>query len=127
MPEFPTDDFLTEQELCAATGTNCYSLRRICRWLFIRPHRIFGRGKGSLSYYPRSAVPMILRFSEVLGKTRNADQSFWTTWLDGFPAEIVKWADARLAEFEELLRKVASDEKLDALVDAISRTTPTSN
>jgi hypothetical protein len=126
MPENPLEDFLTEQELCAATGMNRYSLRRIRRWLFISPDRtFFGRGKGSLTRYPRSAVPMIRRFSEVLSKTRNADQSFWTTWLEGHPAEIGKWADAHLAEFEELFRKVASsDERLDAVIDAISRATP---
>ena len=104
---------------------NRYSLRRIRRWLFISPHRTFP-GKGSLTLYPRSAVPMILRFGEVLRKTRNGDQSVWTTWLEGFPVEIGKWADVRLARFEELLRKVASvDEKMDASIDAISRTMPT--
>ena len=127
MPENPLADFLTEQELCAATGMNRYSWRRIRRWLFISPHRTFsGRGKGSLTRYPGSAVPMILRFSEVLRKTRNSDESVWTTWLEGFPVQIGKWADARLARFEELLREVASvDERMDATIDAISRTMPT--
>jgi hypothetical protein len=126
MPENPLADFLTEHELCAATGMNRYSLRRIRRWLFISPHRTFSGRGGSLTRYPRAAVPMILRFSEVLRKTRNGDQSVWTTWLEGFPVEIGKWADARFARFEESLREVASaHEKMDANIDAISRTVPT--
>jgi hypothetical protein len=70
---------------------------------------------------------MIRRFSEVLCKTRNADESLWTTWQEGFPdVEIGKWADARLAQFEEFLRQVASvDGKMHASVDALSKTTPT--
>ena len=67
MPEYPTEDFLTEQELCAATGIDRYSLRRIRRWLssaLIGPFLVAAR---QLDPLPRSsAVPMILRFSEVL-------------------------------------------------------------
>jgi hypothetical protein len=124
MPEHPTDDFLTEQELCAASGMDRYALRRIRRWLFISPHRTFGRGKGSLSYYPRSLVPVIRRFYEVLSQTRSADQSFWTIWLEDFPVDMVQWADTRLAEFEKLFRRLSADE-LDVAIDAISKTTPT--
>jgi hypothetical protein len=124
MPEYPIDDFLTEQELCAASGMDRYALRRIRRWLFINPLRTFGRGKGSLSYYPRSVVPMFRRFHEVLSQTRSADQSFWTIWLEDFPVEIGKWADARLAEFEKLFGKLASADELDTAIDAISRTKP---
>lgn len=41
----PNDDWLTEQELCAAIGINRYYLRRVRRWLFLEPSRTFpGRG-----------------------------------------------------------------------------------
>ena len=94
MNENRSDDWLTEQELCAAIGINRYFLRRVRRWLFLEPTRTFP-GRGSESRYPSIAVPMIQRFRELQRETRKIDECIWGVWLDGFPLDIGKWADAR--------------------------------
>jgi hypothetical protein len=62
MPEYPTDDLLTEQELCAATGINRYRLIRLRRWLGLEMFRTFRGRPGSETRYRSIAAPMIRRF-----------------------------------------------------------------
>jgi hypothetical protein len=127
MPENPSADLLTEQELCAATGVDRYYLRRVRRWLFLEPIRTFP-GRGSESRYPSIAVPMIQRFRELQRGTRNPDECTWGVWLDDddFPVPIGKWADARLLRLEKSLSRIekVDDEKLLRTIDTISSTTP---
>ena len=51
MPEYPTDDLITEQELCSATGIDRYCLRRLRRWLGLEVFRTFRGRRGSESRY----------------------------------------------------------------------------
>jgi hypothetical protein len=98
MHETDAGDLLSEQELRVATNIDRYSLIRVRRWLFLKPARTFrGRGAGSQSYYPAVAVPMIQRFYELRRETRKIDECVWRLWLEDFPIDICKWADARLA------------------------------
>ena len=124
MSETLSGDVLTERDLCDATGITRYALRRARRWLFIQPNRTFP-GRGSVSYYPRSVVPMIRRFSETLRRTQSHDESVWTTWLDDFSFDIVQWADARLASAESHLASVEDGTDLHSVVVARSSDTPT--
>src|SRR4051812_7735207 len=95
-------DMLSAQDVCAATGINRYTFRRVRRWLFLEPSRDFP-GRGSTSYYAAVAVPMIRRFMELQQGTRKVDDCVWRLWLEGFPIDMCKWADARLAPVQKVL------------------------
>jgi hypothetical protein len=127
MHETGSDDLLSEEELRAATGISRHSLVRVRRWLFLTPVRIFrGRGAGSASYYPPVAVPMIRRFYELRRETRKLDEILWRIWLDGFPVDICKWADERLAPFQSALAPVGNLEDLSkTIIERSSSTLPT--
>ncbi len=129
MPEYPTGDLLTEQELCAATGIDRYRLRRLRRWLHLEVFRTFRGRRGSESRYPSIAVPMIRRFRELQQETRKIDECIWGVWLDGFPVDIAKWADARLSPLETTLSSIDNVEALrkpakNRLLEVPSRTNP---
>jgi len=112
MRETVSGDFISEQELRDATGIDRHSLRRVRKWLFLDFDRKFpGRGTGgSVTYYPRSALPTICRFRELRRETRKIDECVWRLWIEGFPIDILKWALARLAPNEALIATAAGDD-----------------
>jgi hypothetical protein len=129
MPEYPTDDAITEKELCTATGIDRYCLRRLRGWLSLEMFRTFRGRRGSESRYRSIAAPMIRRFRELQEKTRKVDECLWGVWLDGFPFDIAKWADARLSCFETALSSIENTEAFrkqlkNELMEAPSRTDP---
>jgi hypothetical protein len=129
MPEYPTDDLITEQELCSATGIDRYCLRRLRRWLGLEVFRTFRGRPGSETRYRLIAAPMIRRFRELQQKTRKVDECLWGVWLDGSPFDIAKWADARLSRFETALSSIDNVEALrkrlkNKLLEVPSRTDP---
>jgi hypothetical protein len=129
MPEYPTDDLITEQELCSATGIDRYCLRRLRRWLGLEVFRTFRGRPGSETRYRSIAAPMIRRFRELQQKTRKVDECLWGVWLDGSPFDIAKWADARLSRFETALSSIDNVEALrkrlkNKLLEVPSRTDP---
>jgi hypothetical protein len=102
MSEHPNEFTVSERELCAATGIDRYKLRRVRRWLFLKFVREFrGRGTGSETYYEPAAVPMIRRFSELQERyPKKIDECVWRLWLEGFPIDMSRWADQRLAALQ---------------------------
>jgi hypothetical protein len=99
MKDLASGDLISEQELRDATGIDHHTLRRVRKWLFLEPVRKFP-GHGSVSYYPKIAVPMIGRFSELRKETRKIDDCVWRLWIEGFPIDIRKWALGRLRPFD---------------------------
>jgi hypothetical protein len=107
MPDITNADLISEQELLDATGIDHHSLRRVRKWLFIKPVRSFP-GRGSVSYYPKIAVPMIRRFSELRHETLKINDCVWRLWIEGFPIPIREWALGRLRPFETAIAVAAS-------------------
>ena len=105
MAENPLADFLTEHELCVATGIESLFLEADSPMALHQPSSdLFRSRQGQLERVtPAVAVPMILRFSEVLRKTEIATKASGATWLEGFPVDIGKWADARLSDWERIV------------------------
>ena len=72
---------------------------------------------------------MIRQFRELQHETRKIDECLWGVWLDGFPFDIAKWADARLSRFETELSSIDTGEAFrkqlkNKLLEAPSRTHP---
>jgi hypothetical protein len=67
---------------------------------------------------------MIRRFIEVQGLTHDHDEGVWATWLDGFPFDIAKWSDARLARLESRLASAVNSGDLGQLIVAELSKTP---
>jgi hypothetical protein len=103
-------DLITERELREATGIDHHTLRRVRGWLFLDPVRKFpGRGTGSVTYYPATAVALIKRYLEMRKNTRNIDECIWRLWIEEFPIDIRQWAIPRLAAFETVIATAESD------------------
>src|SRR5437868_6351703 len=95
-------ELISEKELIAATGIDRYTFRRVRRWLFIDFERKFP-GRGSGTYYPATARPMVQRYVELRRATRKIDECVWRLWIEGFPIDIRKWAVLRLTPFEQAI------------------------
>lgn len=121
MQDLASGDLISEQELRDATGIDHHTLRRVRKWLFLSPVRKFpGRGAGSVSYYPRIAVPMIRRFLELRSETRNIEDCVWRLWIEGFPIEIREWALRRLRPFDARLAAALNGDIGKVRKDAIA-------
>jgi hypothetical protein len=77
------------------------SAHQLLRWhdrgLLPQPRREgLGRGKGTASYYPRSAVLQARTLARLLARRRNLDEAGWGLWALGFP--VTAWARALLLD-----------------------------
>jgi hypothetical protein len=108
------DNWLSEQDLRAATGISRHNL---VRWrqqsLIPAPKRRFlGRSAGSASYYPPVAVPMIQRLYQLRRQNRDVDEWLWRLWIDGFPINIRSWAHTRLARAQKAVARIKNSKDL---------------
>lgn len=77
------------------------SAHQLLRWhdrgLLPQPRREgLGRGKGTASYYPRSAMLQTRTLARLLARRRNLDEAGWGLWALGFP--VTAWARAVLLD-----------------------------
>lgn len=109
--EITRDDLLAflKREGCRVSP---YQLLRWHDWgLLPQPRREgLGRGKGTASYYPRTAALQARTLARLLAKRRSLRQAGWELWVLGFP--VTAWArELLLGDLEEHQRQLQKMER----------------
>src|SRR4051812_39353704 len=95
MPEEIEAEALVELLNAAGTPISRAQLRRLHKAGLTQRPRPAGRGKGrgSRSYYPISAVEQVKAATELLSKRRDFKWVGWRLWLRGFDVDRRYWRE----------------------------------
>jgi hypothetical protein len=120
------DEWLTEEELFEKTGVGVFNFRRWRSWGLVPKgaRSFYGRHKGTGAFpYPPIAVEVIKRLMQLPPRGRsNFDACFWALWLSGYPVDIARWTDKRLAASEKAADIAGIDKTTrDAVTAKIAR------
>jgi hypothetical protein len=94
MPSQVPHDWIGETEVIKATKA---SPRNLTQWrargIIIGKRRSLGRGEGTTAcFYPPDTVSLVRRLYELRRSVRDADRWVWQLWLEGYSANVRKWA-----------------------------------
>jgi hypothetical protein len=114
------DDWISEAEVIAATET---SRRNLAEWrghgIVTGRRRSLGRGVGTTPcFYPPDTIRLIRRLHELQRTVRDADRWLWQLWLEGFSADVCKWATKRLLRELKLAHGAGADGLAQAALEA---------
>jgi hypothetical protein len=104
------DNWISEAVVIAATGA---SARNLAQWraqgIVTGRRRFLGHAGTTSCFYPPDTISLIQRLYELQRQVRDADSWVWQLWLEGFSANVWKWAMMCLKRALDLVEQASPD------------------